>query len=73
MDKELARKLLPLVNDPVVWGEISSYIESRILDNHKHLEYTRDDNLIREYQGALLELRKLEKLRDTVIVTLKGQ
>jgi hypothetical protein len=63
MDKEVARQLLPIVNDHVTMGIIQQYINSRIEALRDTLEQVESA----EARGAIRELRRFVNLRDEAI------
>lgn len=63
MIKELARKLLFIVNDKSVMSQLDEYINHRIDVNRDNLEFYNDPNA----KGALQELRRFKTLRDEVL------
>lgn len=67
MDKQVYRDLLPLVNDQDHYERLQAYIAAMIESYRSRLENEKDHYLVRECQGALYELRKLQKLREAVI------
>lgn len=73
MDKELARRLLPLVNDLTAMGELTSYIDSRIANLKELLVTASDLEKVHKLQGAIGELRKFYQLRDQIISELENE
>lgn len=71
MQKELARELLPLVNDHEKFPLLDKYIEDRITTMRTYLETSKDHNKILEIQGAIQELRRFATLRDEVLERAK--
>jgi len=67
MEKQLARAILPLVNDVDQYPVLQTYIENRIQVMRNYLENTKDHNKILEIQGAIAELRRFQTLRDQAI------
>jgi hypothetical protein len=65
MDKELAKKLIPLINSPEFKNFIQ-YLQQRIDYYHERLEFDLDA----KHQGAILELKQLQQLRTKVLATL---
>ncbi len=69
MDKNTARKLLPIVNDHVLMGILAEYAEARIAYFHKQMEHEAD---VKASQGAIKELRRIATLRDEVVGVLNA-
>ncbi len=67
MDKEIARKILPLVNDVDKYPLLQDYIENRIETMRNFLENTKDHQKVLEVQGAIAELRRFQTLRDQAL------
>lgn len=67
MEKSLAKKILPLVNDPDHYPLLQDYIQDRITTYLKYLETQKDFTKIQEMQGAIAELRRFETLRDQAL------
>lgn len=55
-----------LVNDPKLWPEFLTELDTMIQLCYKTLEQVKDPVDIHRAQGELLALRKLQKLRDKV-------
>lgn len=70
--KELAKKLLPLVNDFEGYSELQAFVDYRIEILRLQLETATDPNYIYRVQGAISELKLFKRLRDDVIA-LKDQ
>lgn len=66
MKKQEAIKLLPLVNNYESMTLLDFYITLRIEEIKEFLTTSEINNVIR-YQAQIDELRRLKKLRDTVI------
>ena len=64
IEKETARKLLPLVNSDV-YDELQIYAKYRIEQLQKELERVTPDRLYM-VQGAIQELRHIQGLRDQI-------
>lgn len=73
MDKELARKLLPLVNDKDAMGELTSYIDSRVSILKEQLVSSTNFENVLKIQGGIAELRKFLQLRDYVLQELENE
>jgi len=67
MNKETARKILPLVNDVERYPLLQDYIEDRIETMRNFLENTKDHQKVLEVQGAIAELRRFQTLRDQAL------
>jgi hypothetical protein len=67
MNKETARKILPLVNDVERYPLLQDYIEDRIETMRNFLENTKDHQKVLEVQGAVAELRRFQTLRDQAL------
>ena len=67
MNKETARKILPLVNDVERYPLLQDYIEDRIETMRNFLENTKDHQNVLEVQGAIAELRRFQTLRDQAL------
>lgn len=66
MNKQQAIKLLPLVNNYDSMTLLDFYITTRV-DEIKESLTTAELNSFTRYQAQIEELRRLSKLRDTVI------
>jgi len=71
MDKELAKKVLPLVNDTDLYPVLLAYADSRIETMRTYLETTKEHDKILEIQGAIAELRRFKTLREQAIEGVK--
>jgi hypothetical protein len=67
MEKTLAKKILPLVNDVEKYPLLQDYIDNRIETMRNFLENTKDHDKIMEVQGAIAELRRFQTLRDQAL------
>jgi hypothetical protein len=67
MNKELARAVLPLANDPNTYPLLQQYVSSRIETMRGYLENTKDHTKLLEIQGAIAELRRFQTLREQAI------
>ena len=67
MHRELAREVLPLVNDKDHHDILQKYVESRIEALHVFLETTTEHEKILVLQGAIHELRRFQTIRDQAI------
>ena len=71
MRKEVAKKLLKLVNVKSTMDLLELYMNERIHVLHRQVEQLPDINDIRQAQGAIKELRRLQTLRNEVIAGAK--
>tara|TARA_Y100000114_G_scaffold48791_1_gene44429 strand:- start:154 stop:375 length:222 start_codon:yes stop_codon:yes gene_type:complete len=71
MIKEVAKKLLKLVNVKSNTDLLELYMNDRISIIHKQMEQAPDMQDINQMQGAIKELRRLQTLRDEVIAGAK--
>lgn len=67
MEKQIAKKILPLVNDVERYPLLQDYIEDRIETMRNFLENTKDHQKVLEVQGAIAELRRFQTLRDQAL------
>lgn len=67
VSKELAQKLLPLVNDTEVMRDLQLYIASRIAFLKDELATAKTFEEVRAMQGAIKELNRFKTLRDEII------
>jgi hypothetical protein len=66
LDKQLARKLAPLVNNPEIWLPLKEYLNSlKTLEQQVLAVATSELELFRS-QGKLSSLGRLEQLKDIV-------
>jgi hypothetical protein len=66
LDKQLARKLAPVVNNPEVWEPLKEYLQkAKTLELQVLAVATSELDLFRS-QGRLSSLVKLESLKDSV-------
>jgi len=71
MDKETAIAILPLVNSLESMEYLNFYINKRIELLHRNIESESNERTITQIQGKILELRKLQTLKDDVQRILK--
>lgn len=71
MNKEIAKALLPIVNDNFTMETFDKYVVYRIYVLRASLETLADINEIRKVQGAIQELKRMVSLRDEVLQELK--
>ena len=73
MIRDIAIKLLPLVNDKKSIDLLNSYMEHRVEELHRLLE--QQDNIydISKTQGAIKEIRRFQTLRDEVVQRAKDK
>lgn len=67
MIREIAKKLVPLVDSKKNSDLLELYMNHRIEELHKLLEQHEDMYNITKAQGAIQEVRRLKTLRDEVI------
>lgn len=67
MDKELAKAILPLVNDQNLYPVLMGYIDNRIEVMRNYLETQKDHEKVLEIQGAIAELRRFKTLREQAL------
>lgn len=67
MDRALAEQLLPWVNDKAFREVVEAYADARIDELQGALERGHEMLDIARAQGAVMELRRIFKLRDTVL------
>jgi hypothetical protein len=67
MEKVLAKKILPLVNDVEKYPLLQDYVDNRIETMRNFLENTKEHEKILEVQGAIAELRRFQTLRDQAL------
>ena len=67
MEKVLAKKILPLVNDVEKYPLLQDYVDNRIETMRNFLENTKDHTKLTEVQGAIAELRRFQTLRDQAL------
>ena len=63
IDQQVARDLLPLVNDTGYYNSLLSYADSRIRTISKQMETETNIEVILRYQGQIKELRVLLDIR----------
>ena len=71
MIKEVAKKLLKLVNVKSNTDLLELYMNDRISIIHKQMEQAPNMQDVNQMQGAIKELRRLQTLRDEVIAGAK--
>ena len=67
MEKVLAKKILPLVNDVEKYPLLQEYIDNRIETMRNFLENTKEHDKVLEVQGAIAELRRFQTLRNQAL------
>ena len=67
MIKEIAKKLVPLVDSKKSSDLLEVYMSHRVEELHKLLEQHEDMYNITKAQGAIQEIRRLKTLRDEVL------
>jgi len=71
MDTKQAKSLAPLVNNKEALDSLIFYAELRIEDNRKYLETAKSFEQVKEYQGAIREMKRFITLRDEVVERAK--
>jgi hypothetical protein len=66
MEKEVARKFIPLVNNPEFVNLFEELLEVQITQVSKGFEQIKDEVELRKIQGKVQALRKLKNIRDMV-------
>ncbi|ASF00114.1 hypothetical protein [uncultured virus] len=66
LQDKLLSKLKPLVNNKDQWDSFSDYINFLIAQNHAVMEQTNELVILHRSQGAIMMLRRLRQLRDSV-------
>jgi hypothetical protein len=66
LQDKLLSKLKPLVNNKDQWDSFSDYINYLIAQNHVVMEQTNDLVTLHRSQGAIMMLKRLRQLRDSV-------
>lgn len=72
MNKDLARKILQLLDSPAHVETLVEYAEQEILQSYVNLEGCSDILTMAQNQGAIASLKRLKKLRDTAAAVVKG-
>jgi hypothetical protein len=67
MNKEQLSNLKGLVNNSQQWNNFSNYIEALVEDQRRTMEQTDELKIMYRAQGAIYQLRRLQKLRDEVL------
>lgn len=73
MKDHVARALAPLVANRQMMEALVMYVEERLDTLRKYNDNAQDIMAVRYNQGAIQELKNLEKLRDTVMATLPSK
>jgi hypothetical protein len=66
LQDKLLSKLKPLVNNKDQWDSFNDYINFLIAQNHAVMEQTNELVILHRSQGAIMILRRLRQLRDSV-------
>ena len=73
LDKELAHKLAPVVNNPEIWEALKEYLQKvKTLELRVLVGATSELELYRS-QGRVNSLERLGQLKDNVNNTLRGK
>lgn len=67
MNKEQLGNLKGLVSNSQQWNNFSNYIEALVEDQRRTMEQTDELKIMYRAQGAIYQLRRLQKLRDEVL------
>lgn len=67
MNKEQLGNLKGLVSNSQQWNNFSNYIETLVEDQRRTMEQTDELKIMYRAQGAIYQLRRLQKLRDEVL------
>ncbi len=71
MNTTQAKSLAPLVNNKEALDALILYADIRIAENRKYLETATSFEQVKEYQGAIREMKRFITLRDEVIERVK--
>jgi len=71
MDKNVAKAILPVINEKEKYNLFLLYVEDRIEILRGFLEREKDPQRVREVQGAIAELRKFFTLREEAQTSLE--
>jgi hypothetical protein len=66
MDKQLAKRLLPLVNNKDQWEPLKEFLQEQILLTHQALVVVQSEQELRQLQGKAASLGMLLQLQDRV-------
>jgi len=67
MEKTIARKLLPLVNNPEMMESLLAYSQYRIQTSRNFLESASSFEKVQDLQAVIREMRRFETLREEVL------
>lgn len=73
MDKELARRILNLLDSPEHVETLRQFAEQEISRRYSNLEGCNDLISMAREQGAITALKQLKKLRDTAVQFVENQ
>jgi hypothetical protein len=71
LDKQLARKLAPVVNNPEVWEPLKEYLQKAKTLELRVLAVATSELELYRSQGRLNSLERLEQLKDSVRVEME--
>jgi hypothetical protein len=71
LDKQLARKLAPVVNNPEVWEALKEYLQKAKTLELRVLAVATSELELYRSQGRLSSLERLEQLKDSVKVEME--
>jgi hypothetical protein len=66
MDKQLAKRLLPLVNNNQTWEPLKEFLQEQILLTQQALVVAQSEQELRQLQGKAASLGMLLQLQDRV-------
>lgn len=67
MNRDVARQMLPVVNDKDVMDRLKTYAAYRIEQHRDNLEKQADPEKVWRLQDRIAELRRFETLREEVL------
>lgn len=73
MDNKVALSIIQHLNHPNIVNTITDYVDDRIHMLHVTLEGTKDADTIRQLQGAIIELRRLSKIREHALAVAERE
>ena len=73
MNRQIAQVVNGNLNHPKITQALQEYINFRIEALRNLLETCKNQNHILEYQGAIEELRKFHKIRETALAVLESE
>lgn len=70
MKKEIAKEISVYLNTPMIIDTLKKYIDGRRDEIMKSFKSCQNDTQMHQLQGALLELDKLETIRDDALAVV---